>query len=237
MKRITAEKLNHIESVIRSGNDRYAVDELTGNNFFNKAFKKYPLNNTPELVAMKISLIDTTNSTNLNRILGNKNYMVNGEKVKRKVFTLSDLINKIISTPNFDKRIRQGDISLVSELTKWSKEHGANIMSFFSKYCLYHNYICYNKDDFSIFDSVLQNNLGKYITEQEFEQLFPNRKIRTNSTVAKATSNEISKMKNNCDYESYRELIDNILKLRKITQAEVPKIRRKLDLFVWYLNR
>lgn len=241
-KKITVDSLNSIDEKMRSGPERYAVDEKNG--FFNDAFKKFPLNNEPEIVIMKMSLIDATNSTNLGRILGNKDYVMNGRQVKRRVFTLSDLVEEVVSMRDFDERVEAGDVSLVNELAVWGKERGANIMSFFSKYCLYHNYIVYDKDDYSIFDSVVQRNLGKYITEEEFEVLFPGRKLRSpkegeniSDVLAKTISGIISSMKDDCDYESYHKLIGDILELKKIDEHEVPKMRRKLDHLVWYINR
>lgn len=234
---ITSTSLNQIEDIIKNGNDRYSLDENAEDNAFNKAFKNFPLNKDPEIVAMKIALVDMTNSTNLGRILGNKDYLQNGKHIVRKVFTLSDLIRKIIFISDFDERVKEGDIALVSELTKWSKERGANLMSFFSKYCLYHNYCTYGKDDYSIYDSVLQQNLGAYLNLEEFKQLFPDIAIRETSNIAKLVANRIAKMKESCDYEAYWNLIDKILNLKNISDNQVMFKRRKLDHFVWYLNR
>lgn len=242
---ISEESLRNIRKRMRTGTSRYWLDELDENGFFYKAFKNYPKNDSPEIVAMKISLVDTTNSTNLSRILGDKRYKMYDKVIERKVFTFSELVQKILEI-DFDRRVEAGDITLVSELTKWGKDwgtekDGANIMSFFSKYCLYHNNISYNKDDYSIFDSVVQNNLGNYLSEQEFRKLFPNTKLRKSSNaeelhknIARAVSLEIGKMKNNCDYESYHRLIGDILGMKNIL---INGMRRNLDYLVWYDNR
>jgi hypothetical protein len=76
--------------------------------------------------AMKIALIDMTNSTNLNKHLS-------------KIY-LTRLIEKIKSC-NFDERVAKGDISLVGELAK----NEISLFSFFSKYCLYLNYYVKHK--------------------------------------------------------------------------------------------
>lgn len=90
------------------------------------ALQQYPLNNDRATVAMKISLIDLTNGTNLMRNLGK-----NGG-----IYDLSDKITKI----DFDNRVANGDLKLVNELSRWTKEKlGRNLFSFISKYCLYHN--------------------------------------------------------------------------------------------------
>lgn len=245
VEKITPKTLDSIEKIIRKGEDRYGTDELSEESYFIKAFTEYPLNNTPELVAMKIALVDTTQSTNLSRILGNKNYTTWGKNIVRKVFNLTDLVNKIIEMPNFDERIKAGDVSLVSELSKWSKDRGANIMSFFSKYCSYHNYHVYGRDDFPIYDSVVQQNLGRYLSFNETEQLFPNHRrdrrwlgLGEQDKCARIVGSEIENMKKNCKYEEFRLLIDNILELRGINPNNTKfQPRRKLDYLVWYSNR
>ena len=185
---------------------------------------------------MKIALVDTTNSTNLSRLLGNKEVVKNGQLVIKESLTLTDLINKIVSMTDFDERIKNGDVTLVDELTKWGSKKGLKLMSFFSKYCLYHNYYVYDKDDFVIFDTVVKNSLGKYLNKEEFQQLYPNYNIK-NHSVEQVLSNKIEKMRLDCNYQSYYQLIDNILKIKKIDPKNVPKMRRKLDLLVWYQNR
>lgn len=42
---------------------------------------------------MKISLVDTTNSTNLSRILGHKSYYIRGKHIERDVFTMEELMS------------------------------------------------------------------------------------------------------------------------------------------------
>ena len=118
------------------------------------ALRQYPQNNDIAIVSMKICLIDLTNGTNLMRNLG-------------KDGGLYDLAEKIIQV-DFDKRVSTGDLSLVNELAKWTKEKfGKNLFSFISKYCLYHNVHCYDKDDYVIYDSVLAENISKYISDEE----------------------------------------------------------------------
>ncbi len=181
------------------------------NNLLEKALKENPLNEDIALVAMKICLIDITNGTNLSRNLGK-----NGGLYK--------LSEKIINS-NFDERVKNGDLTIVNELAKWTKEtFNKNLFSFISKYCLYHNYHYYNKDDYAIFDSVLCNNLYKYISNEDFQKI----------TGCKLMKNSFYKMKDNFDYLSYMKVIDFIIKNNDIT---VERPHRKLDWFIWYKNR
>lgn len=174
-----------------------------------KTLQKFPSNIDEGIIAMKIALIDMTNSTNLNKHLG---------KIK-----LNNIIKKI-KTINFDERVKLGDETLIDELSAWSKNEGVNLFSFFSKYCLYHNYYCYKKDDFVIYDSVLRDNLINFITPAEYGRL----------TSYPLHKNFCDKLRNECNYSDYKIIIDFILLKNNIT---VSYKRRKFDLYVWYLNR
>lgn len=170
-----------------------------------------PLNNDIAMVSMKISLIDITNGTNLSRNLGK-----NGGLYK---------LSKKIVESNFDERVKNGDITIIEELARFTKqEFNKNLFSFITKYCLYHNIHCYNRDDYAIYDSVLSKNLHRYISKENYKLI----------TGQKLTKNSFSKMKDNFNYELYLKIIDEILKQNNIT---VDKPHRKLDWFIWYKNR
>ena len=175
------------------------------------AFKKFPKNNDKAIVAMKISLIDLTNGTNLIKNLG-KDGGLN---------KLADKITKI----NFDERVKKGDITLVEELAEWTKkEIGKNLFSFISKYCLYHNVHCYNKDDYVIYDSIVCENLSRYITNSEYKKI----------TEKKLYKNSWTKLKDTYNYHEYIKIIDYIIEKNKIS---VDKPHRKLDWAIWFPNR
>lgn len=119
-------------------------------------FNKYPENKDLNIIAMKIALIDVTNSTQLSK-----------HKSKISLFELANFINNI---PSFDLRIEQGDPELVSIIAK--NNGSINLFSFASKYCCYHNVEIYKKDDYSIFDSFVKSTLPFYcskITEHKIE--------------------------------------------------------------------
>lgn len=191
-----------IENDIKYGGENYLID---------KALKQNPLNIDISVIAMKVCLIDITNGTNLSRNLGKSGGL----------YKLSEKIANL----NFDERVKNGDLSLVSELAKWTKESfNKNIFSFISKYCLYHNYHCYEKDDYAIFDSVLCKNLHKYISKEDYNKITGN-KLRKNS---------FYKMKDNFDYINYMKVINHILEENEIT---IERPHRKLDWFIWYKNK
>ena len=176
--------LEEVTKKVKKDN-KYGREEI----LIDSALRQYPYNNDKALVAMKICLIDLTNGTNLMRNLGK-----NGG-----IYDLADKITKI----DFDKRVANGDLSLVNELSKWTKEKfGKNLFSFISKYCLYHNVHCYDRDDFVIYDSVLADNLYKYITNDEYKKL-------TGDILYK---NSLRKYKSSFRYEDYKKVIDFIIK-------------------------
>ena len=114
-----------------------------------------------------------------------------------------------------------GDATLISELAR----NEINLFSFFSKYCLYHNYYVYERDDFAIFDGVMQNHVGVFISHYEYKG-----KLYRSSHI----HNCIEKMRTTYDYEGYLKLIDTILENNNIRRKGK---RRKFDWLVWYGNR
>lgn len=191
-----------VENDIKYGEEGKIIDE---------ALKKFPNNIDKSIVAMKICLIDLTNSTNLNRNLG-------------KSGGLNKLAKKITEV-NFDDRVQNGDVTLVEELSKWTKINlGKNLFSFISKYCLYHNVHCYGKDDFVIYDSIVSENLNKYISAKEYKELMGKCLYK----------NTFTKFKDEFNYKNLIKVIDFIIKRNDIS---VKNPHRKIDWFIWYKNK
>lgn len=135
---ITNESIEAVDDEVEK-TDNYGRE----NALITACFKKYPSNTDIETVAMKIGLIDITNSTNISRY-------------KRKI-SVVELAEIIASIPNIDERIKNGDPEVVSAIAKANGK--INLFSFASKYCCYHNKNLYGKDDYSILDTVLKNSL------------------------------------------------------------------------------
>ena len=112
-------------------------------------FKNFPLNNDVTIVAMKIGLIDITNSTHISQ-----------HKSKISVVELAECI---VNIKNIDERIKNGDPEVVNEIAKSNGK--INLMSFASKYCCYHNKNLYGRDDYSILDTVVKKSLHKYFDD------------------------------------------------------------------------
>lgn len=174
-------------------NDKYGKEYR----LIESVLKKYPNNKTIEDVACKIAVIDFTNSTNLRL-----------SKNKINLYTLA----KIITSIDFDARVAKGDVSLVSDIISRCP---VKLYSFASKYCCYHNTFLYNRDDYSIYDSVVASHLHEYATEK-----LP-----------------ASKWRKNFNYETFNQYIGDLLDEYGITAATEPQRRRLFDHYVWYKNR
>lgn len=164
-------------------------------------FNQYPQNTSREIVAMKIGLIDVTNSTNISR-----------DKSK---ISVPELVDTLLGIKRLDERIAAGDISLVQEIAVETKnKYDINLFSFASKFCCYHNIYIYDGDAYSIYDTVLHDNIPMYALGVSKRQL--------------------NICRESCDYKRYVDIIDGILDANQITTENR---RRKFDNLVWYYNR
>ena len=109
--------------------------------------RRFPENTDPELVALKIALIDLANSTHIG--------------THRKKIVVKELADIIVGIRDFDERLRQGDPSLVPLIAKTNGK--VNFFSFASKYCTFHSVNVYGNDDYVILDSVVKHALPKYV--------------------------------------------------------------------------
>lgn len=162
------------------------------------AFRKFPSNTDLTVVAMKIGLIDITNSTNISRY-------------KSKISAV-ELAECIIKIKDIDERIEAGDPEVVNEIARSNGK--INLFSFASKYCCYHNKNVYEKDDYSILDTILKDSLPRYFDD--------------------ITTGEIGKWQKSFNYKKYNNYITKKLDELGIT---LEYRKRKFDHFVWFNNR
>lgn len=170
--------------------------------------KRIPQNRDILDIAMKVAVIDLTNSTQLS------NY--------KSKLSLFDISNIIFNIQDFDRRVSKGDVSLVAEIARsckdfGGKDKGVNLLSFASKYCCYHNVYQYNRDDYSIYDNVVSENLHLYSTKK--------------LPLGKTTPEQWRK---NIQYEKFNEYIGLLLDEYGI---KIPCRRRMFDHFLWFANR
>ena len=184
----------------------------------NRVLNLYPLNNDEELVAMKIALVDVTNSTHLSQH-------------KAKV-SISELASHIVNIQDFDKRVAKGELELVKEIIDFSTD--INLFSFASKYCHLHNRHIHNGDAYSKFDGIVSACLPAYF---EYYKVNPVNFSLNGKTYKykKLTYNSLDTIRKNRDYPAFVKIIDILIE--KINLSSEPKIRAMLDHFIWYTNR
>lgn len=158
----------------------------------------YPKNDDLNTIATKIALIDVTNSTHLSQY--------------KSQISIHDLANVILNIKDFDGRLSNGDLELVNIIAK--NTGVINLFSFGSKYCTYHNVEIYGRDDYSIFDGVVQKTLPHY--KQGL------------------SSYKIDNWRTSYDYVSFNNCIGELLDEHNI---HISFRRRKFDHFLWYGNR
>lgn len=165
------------------------------NDLLARCLRRFPHNTDADIVAMKIGLIDITNSTHLSQ--------------HKSKINMAELSRIIASIPEIDRRIAEGDPSVVDEIARANGQ--ITLLSFASKYCCYHNRFVYGRDDYSIIDTVLKDYLPLY--------------FRDGITTFRL---------NTFAYGEYMEYIDRNLDRLGITTENR---RKKWDNFVWYKNR
>ncbi|WP_317368570.1 hypothetical protein [uncultured Tyzzerella sp.] len=138
---VSNEAIEEVEALVQGTNNYGPETDL-----ITRCLKKFPLNTDPDVVAMKVGLIDITNSTHLSQ-----------HKSKISMVELAEIIAAI---PDVDERIKNGDPEVVNIIARSNGE--INLFSFALKYCCYHNSNLYGRDDFSILDTILKEYLPRY---------------------------------------------------------------------------
>jgi hypothetical protein len=155
--------------------------ELIENVLKTPSFQK---NTDVNIVAMKIALIDVTNSTHLHQ---------HKEKIN-----LHNLAKNIVAIKELDELIEDGDPKAVEKIAACSEK--INLFSFASKYCFYHNTIVYKKDSYAKFDTLVKGVLPLYLEKKGI--CYHGRKI---------TSNTLETMRKNKNYKDFNNLITEVL--------------------------
>lgn len=141
---ITNEAMEEAEALVQ-GIENYGPE----NELITRCLQKFPKNIDSDVVAMKIGLIDITNSTHLSQ--------------HKSKISMVELANIIATIPNIDARIEAGDPEVVNEIARSNGK--INLFSFASKYCCYHNRNLYGRDEYSILDTVLKEYLPRYFCD------------------------------------------------------------------------
>ena len=147
---ITNASIEEAEKLVQN-TDNYGPE----NDLISRCLHKFPLNTAPDLVAMKVGLIDITNSTHLSQ--------------HKSKISMVELASVIAAIPDIDERIAVGDPEVVNEIAR--SNGNINLFSFASKYCCYHNRNLYGRDDYSILDTVLKEYLPRYFADVTKNQI------------------------------------------------------------------
>lgn len=147
---ITNEAMEEAEKLVQA-TDNYGPE----NELITRCLQKFPDNTDPDVVAMKVGLIDITNSTHLSQ--------------HKSKISMVELANIITGIPDIDAKIAAGDPEVVNERARSNGK--INLFSFASKYCCYHNRNLYGKDDYSILDTVLKEYLPRYFDDVTKSQI------------------------------------------------------------------
>lgn len=186
------------EEIIKQ-TDKILSDEVynTTESMLWELFKKFPENKESYHIAAKVLLLDKLYSTQVFKYAG--------------IDFLTKLVENIRTIPDFDKRIAEGDPTVVCEIYRGFDK---KMFSFATKYCCLHNSIVYGRDDYSIYDSTVQKLLPKY----------------AKTVGIKLTGTQIEKWKNSGDCKSFNDAVNVILDKAEIT---IPERKRRFDLFLW----
>lgn len=147
---VTNASIEEAEKLVQN-TDNYGPE----NDLISRCLHKFPLNTDPDLVAMKVGLIDITNSTHLSQ--------------HKSKISMVELASVIAAIPDIDERIAVGDPEVVNEIAR--SNGNINLFSFASKYCCYHNRNLYGRDDYSILDTVLKEYLPRYFSDVTKNQI------------------------------------------------------------------
>lgn len=179
---------------------------------FSKQFSYFP-KDLDEL-EKAIKLIDKENSTHI---------YVNGWFDKLKSYLDEYGIE------NLGNDVESGNQEIVNTI---STIGGSNHFSFATKFCAYCNRSCFQKDDYSIYDSVLEEILPYYAfvylgkKDEKGEKLwYINKNSKESSRVRKLYYNK---------YKDYHKLIGDIIESAKIINDNQDLTRKDFDNILWY---
>ncbi|MBE6824690.1 MAG: hypothetical protein E7513_05025 [Ruminococcaceae bacterium] len=196
--RFTASNIERIHNYVVNESS-YSND--SGDNFVKKYFQEHCGDTTTASIITKIILIDTVDSTNLKQQLGKDYYKIIAKRIIE--YNLEDIIKTGGKFGETFKKVASFNPK------KGYKKEDMNLFVFFSKYITRVNQYCYGRDDYSILDKVVKDNL-KHFNDSEIN--IP----------------DIEELRINYDYDGYCDVFKAVLdKFPNIT-------RQMIDHFVWF---
>ena len=195
--------VNNIRLIHEYVENQSSYSAISNDDFVRKYFVEHKGDTSLSSVITKVILIDTVDSTNLKRLLGKDYFKIMAQRI------IDNDIEKIIATGD-----KLGDkFKAIASFPPKSntKKEDMNLFVFLSKYITRVNQYSYGRDDYSIMDKVVKDNL-KYFENKETKIEIPN----------------LETIRLNYDYDGYCNIFATILKNH-------PNITRcMLDHFVWF---
>ncbi len=182
--------------------------------------KKHSITDDPIIMEQIIKSIDKINSTHLS----SEGHSGGGNGIQ---ITL----NRIMKIDNLKHKLETKNTDIVVSIARAVKDttnKNKINFSFATKFCAYTSIIALEKDNYCIYDTVVQNILPYYA----YIYLNDNSYYRTKRT-GENCSNIESQFKQNLDYSGYRNLIDRIID--KIEEDIGTRVSYKdFDNLLWY---
>ena len=183
--------------------NKSSYSSVSNDDFVRKYFSEHKGDTSLSSVITKIILIDTVDSTNLKRLLGKDYFKIMAQRI------IDANIEDIIAQGG-DFELKFKEIASFPP-KKNTKKDDMNLFVFLSKYITRVNQYCYGRDDYSIMDKVVKNNL-KYFANKEMGIQIPN----------------LENIRLSYDFDGYCKVFSTILE-------KYPSVTRcMLDHFVWF---
>jgi hypothetical protein len=173
-----------------------SYSDSSGDNFVQNYFEGNK-NIDLSTIITRIILIDTVDSTNLKRLLGKDYYKILAKDILE--YKLEDKISKGENIGDLFEKIAHRKVK------RSGKETDMNLFIFLSKYITRVNQYCYERNDYSILDNVVKDNISYYKKDAK-----------------------IDSYRNKYDYDGYCDYRSKIINdIQGITRIE-------LDHFIWF---
>lgn len=188
LEKLSLENMQRIDKEVKK-DSIYGYESKIIKNFI----KDNPKNTVETIIAIKIMMIDYTNSTNLS--------MQKNEGI------IQAITKEILEHKDFDKMLENGDteaVNIISKQKAISTDKKIKIFSFATKYCTYHSANLY-EDSYSIYDSIVSILLPHYAKKVDL----------------KITTYDLQKYREACDYAAFNEVIKQVLRKNNIMDKKI----------------
>jgi len=185
------------------------VDGLQGNQKVIRTACENVLNcPSEEMFSFLICVVDSTNSTGLSRQRRGKKTHVG--------FGIVDIAKYCLDS-DFIKIAKSGDaVQVENFIVGFKKKYKINLFSFFSKLFCYFDLFALKADNYSIYDSIVSDNLYSYDLRKK--PIGPN---------------SCKYMRAKCLYKKYNDIVATILDSQSIYELNDDHRRRHLDNYIW----